>query len=556
MGRHIRWQAILTFTGIAMTMAFIGFLTFSRTSVIVPDVGGTYVEGIAGMPQFINPLLAQYNQVDQDMTALIFNGLVRFNSQGEMEPDLAKSWTVSDDGLVYVFKLRSDVRWQDNRPFTAADVIFTVELMQDPDFPGVPYLGHLWRTVTVEQLDDYTIRFRLVEPFPAFADFTTIGILPQHLLKDMSASELLNHPFNLKPIGTGPFKLDEVNTELARLSVNPLYTGPKPRLTQLELRFYPSYQETIAAYQAGDVLGVNVIPPQAIPTVETIESLNLYTARLSGYEIIYLNLQDPANAPFFQEVEIRQALMHALDRQAIIDQALHGQGLLANGPIRSWSWAYNPDQPPIPFDPGKAASLLDEAGWRDSDGDGLRDKEGRPLVFNLLTSDDPDRVKVAETASRQWRQVGIGASVEVVGAGLGDRLATHQFQAALAEVLLTGEPDPYPFWHQTQIQGGQNYAGWSHDEASMLLEQARAVTDKGRRNDFYYQFQRIFAEEMPSLVLFHPVYTYGVSREVHDVQLLPMNNPSDRFRTIAQWYLLTRRVIESEAPLPGLDLPQ
>lgn len=546
MGRHIRWQAILTFTGIAMTMAFLGFLAFSRTTVTVPDVGGTYREGIAGIPQFINPLLAQYNQVDQDLSALIFNGLTRFNGQSELEPDLARSWTVSDDGLVYVFKLRNDIRWQDNQPLTAADVIFTVALMQDPDFPGVPYLGDLWRTVTVEQLDDYTVRFSLVEPFPAFADFTTIGILPEHLLQDMSARELLNHPFNLKPVGTGPFKLDEVNTEFARLSVNPFYAGPKLRLAHLELRFYPSYQETIAAYQAGTVQGISFVPPQAIPTVETIDSLDLYTARLSGYEIIYLNLQDPANAPFFQEVEVRQALMMALDRQALIDQALHGQGILANGPIRAWSWAYNPDQPWITFDLSKANILLDEAGWRDTDGDGLRDKEGRPLAFNLLTSDDPDRIKVAETASKQWRQAGIGASVEVVGAGLGERLARHQFQAALAEVLLTGDPDPYPFWHQTQIEGGQNYAGWSSDEASMLLEQARTVTDKGLRNDFYFEFQRIFAEELPSLILFNPVYTYGVSQEVHDVQLGPMINASDRFRTIANWYLLTRRVIYSE----------
>jgi peptide/nickel transport system substrate-binding protein len=556
LGRHIRWQAILTFTGIAMTMAFLGFLSFSQTTVTVPDVGGTYIEGIAGIPQFINPLLAQYNQVDQDLSALIFDGLTRFNGQGELEPDLAKSWTISDDGLVYVFKLRTDTRWQDNQPLTAADVIFTVGLMQDPDFPGVPYLGNLWRTVTVEQLDDYTIRFSLAEPFPAFADFTTIGILPQHLLKDMSARELLNHPFNLKPVGTGPFKLDEVTTEFARLSVNPVFAGPKPRLTSLELRFYPSYQETISAYQAGEVLGISAVPPQAIPTVETIESLNLFTARMSGYEIIYLNLQDPANAPFFQDVAVRQALMLALDRQAIIDQALHGQGLLANGPIRSWSWAYNLNQPIINFDPAKANTLLDEAGWRDTDNDGLRDKEGRPLVFNLLTSDDPDRVKVAETASKQWRQVGIGASVEVVGAGLGDRLAKHQFQAALAEVLLTGDPDPYPFWHQTQIEGGQNYAGWSSDNASMLLEQARTVADKGRRNDFYFEFQRIFAEELPSLILFHPVYTYGVNREVHDVQLAPMTNPNDRFRTIANWYLLTRRIISSEAPYQEVEPPQ
>jgi peptide/nickel transport system substrate-binding protein len=398
----------------------------------------------------------------------------------------------------------------------------------------------------VEQLDDYTVRFSLVEPFPAFADFTTIGILPEHLLQDMSARELLNHPFNLKPVGTGPFKLDEVNTEFARLSVNPFYAGSKPRLAHLEVRFYPSYQETIAAYQDGSVQGISFVPPQAIPTVETIDSLDLFTARLSGYEIIYLNLQDPANAPFFQEVEVRQALMMALDRQALIDQALYGQGILANGPIRSWSWAYNPNQPLITFDPAKANSLLDEAGWRDTDGDGLRDKEGRPLAFNLLTSDDPDRIKVAQAASKQWREAGIGASVEVVGAGLGERLTRHQFQAALAEVLLRGDPDPYPFWHQTQIEGGQNYAGWSNDDASMLLEQARTVTDKGHRNDFYFEFQRIFAEELPSLILFNPVYTYGVSQEVHDVQLGPMINPSDRFRTIANWYLLTRRVIYSE----------
>ncbi|MBE7554149.1 MAG: peptide ABC transporter substrate-binding protein [Anaerolineales bacterium] len=556
MGRHIRWQAILTFTGIAMTMAFLGFLAFSRTSVIVPDVGGTYTEGIAGVPQFINPLLSQYNQVDQDLSALIFNGLTRFNGQGELEPDLARSWSVSDDGLVYVFKLRNGTRWQDNKPLTAADVIFTIGLMQDPDFPGVPYLGHLWRTVTVEQLDEYTIRFSLTEPFPAFADFTTIGILPEHLLADMSARELLNHPFNLKPVGTGPFKLDEINTEFARLLANPLYFGPKPRLTQVELRFYPNYQESIAAYQAGTVQAISFIPPQAIPAVQAIDSLNLYIARLSGYEIIYLNLQDPANAPFFQEVEVRQALMMALDRQAIIDQALHGQGLLANGPIRPWSWAYNPDQPVINFDPAKATALLDQAGWRDSDGDGLRDKDGRTLAFNLLTSDDPDRIKVAEAASKQWRQVGIGTSVEVVGAGLGDRLARHQFQAALAEVLLTGDPDPYPFWHQAQIEGGQNYAGWSNDAASMLLEQARTVTDKGRRNDFYFEFQRIFAEELPSLILFHPVYTYGVSREVHEVQLAPMVNPSDRFRTIANWYLLTRRVVNIEGPNQNVAPPQ
>ncbi len=547
MGRHIRWQAIITLTGIAMTMAFLGFLSLSRTTVTLPDVGGTYTEAIAGVPQFINPLLAQYNQVDQDLSALIFSGLTRFDGAGNLEPDLAESWVASDDGLAYVFKLRRGIRWQDGKPFTADDVLFTIKLMQDPDFPGVPYLSSLWQSVTMEKLDDYTVRFILREPFPAFADFTTIGLLPEHLLQDMVARDLLNHPFNLKPVGTGPFKLDEVNATYARLATNPFYSGPKPRLANVVLRFYPSYQETIAAYQSGQVQGISFIPPELIGTARGLDTLNLYTARLASYAIVYLNLQDEESSPFFTEVEVRQALQAALDRQTLIDQALHGQGLVANGPIRAWSWAYNADIPAASYDPARAGGLLDQAGWVDTDGDGLRDKDGRPLAFTLLCGDEPSRIEAAQAIAGQWRQIGVGATVEVAGANLGARLAGRQFQAAMAEVLLSGDPDPYPFWHQTQIEGSQNYAGWNNDEASMLLESARMVTDRGRRNDFYFEFQRIFAEEVPSLVLFYPVYTYGVSRDVFDVQLGPLTNPSDRFRTLADWYVLTRRVIYNEA---------
>jgi len=551
-GRLIRWQAIIAFTGIAMTLAFLGFLSLSRTTVTVPDVGGAYAEGIAGRPQFINPLLAQYNQVDQDLTALIFNGLTRSDGQGGLEPDLAEGWFLSEDGLVYVFELKQDIRWQDGQSFTADDVLFTIGLMQDPEFPGVPYLGQLWQTVRAEKLDDYTIRFTLPEPFPAFADFTTIGILPEHILKDVPARDLLNHSFNLSPTGTGPYMLNEVNTESARLSANPYYTGPKPKLAHLELRFYPSYQETITAYQQGAVDAISYIPPRLIPSVQNINSLNLYTARLSGYEIIYLNLQNPEGSPFFQEEEVRQALLYALDRQRVIDQALNGQALVASGPIRPWSWAYNPQIPVAAYEPEQAKILLDEADWVDTDGDGIREKAGMPLAFTLLSGDDPDRIAVAEAISEQWKQVGVSAEVEVVGAGLGERLARHDFQAALAQVFLPDDPDPYPLWHLSQIEGGQNYAGWDNDKASMLLEEARTVSNRGRRNDFYFEFQEIFAEEVPSIILFYPVHTFGISQGVKDVQTAPMTNPSDRFRTLSDWYVLTRQVIYREAQYPEI----
>jgi len=471
------------------------------------------------------------------------------DGNGNLKPDLAASWKVSDDGLTYEFKLKRNIRWQDGERFTADDVLFTVKLMQDPEFPGAPYLNQLWQTVTAEKIDDYTLRFTLAEPLPAFAEFTTIGILPEHVLNPTPAAGLLTHPFNLQPVGTGPFKLDKINTGVARLSGNPFYTGQKPRLDGLELRFFSGVRNITNAYQAGEIEGISSVQPQTLPWAQHTEGLNLYTARLSGYDIIYLNLQAPDTAPFFQEKAVRQALLYGLNRQAIIDHALNGQGMPANGPVLPWSWAYNPEQPAISFDMAQANNLLAESGWIDNDGDGIRDKKGQPLAFSLLSSNDPAKIRIAEAIRDQWQQLGVVAAVEVIDQGLDERLVQQDFQAALAEVLLAGDPDPYPFWHQTQIGGGQNYAGWDNSEASALLEKARTTPDKGHRIEYYYDFQRIFAEEVPSLILFHPVYTYGISQDVFNAQLAPMTKPSDRFNTATDWYMLTEQVIYSDAGL-------
>ena len=530
MGRYIRWQAILTLTGIAMTLSFLGFLSLSRTTTVISEVGGTYREGVVGRPQLINPLLAQYNPVDQDLSALIFDGLTRLDGQGKIQPNLATHWDVSDDGLSYEFQLRRNVRWQDGVRLTVDDVIFTIGLMQDPAFPGPPSLHTLWQGVTIEKVDDDKIRFTLPELFPAFLSFTTVGILPKHILDDVAAVDLISHPFNLQPIGTGPFILEEINAEVARLSSNPFYRATKSRLTTFELHFYPSTQSLLQAYQADEIEGISQITPDLLPTAQTLDTLNIYTAQLSGYDLVYLNLQNPDRLPFFQEAGVRQALLAGLDRQTLIAHALHGQGVPANSPILPWSWAYNPEQATLSYDPALALRLLDLTGWTDSDEDGIRDKAQQPMAFTLLSGTDPSRIKLAETIRDQWLLLGIKVELETTNS-LSERLANRDYDAALAEILLAGDPDPYPFWHQTQIDGGQNYAGWDHTRASMLLETARTLTDRGKRNDAYYEFQQIFAEEVPSLILYHPVYSYGISQEVYEVQLPPMVTPSDRFLT-------------------------
>ena len=408
MGRYIRWQALIALSGIILVGVFLYSIALSRTTVLVPDEGGIYVEGLAGAPQYVNPLLAQYNQVDQDLCAFIFNGLTRNDSHGDLAPDLAASWSVSPDGLIYLFHLRHDVRWSDGEPFDADDVLFTTGLMQDPDFPGVPDLSALWRTVSAEKVDTYTVRFRLSEPFPSFADYTTIGILPKHILSGVSARDLPSHPYNVHPIGTGPFLLSDISAERALLVPNPRTFLPQERFTRneqpylagIEFRFYPTYERLLTAYRAGEIQGISYIPPDLFPQAAKLTSLNLYSAQLSGYQIVYLNLQDPEGAPFFQDARVRRALLLALDRQALIDEALNGQGLVANGPIRPWSWAYDPQLPPAKYDPTQAQALLAEE--REGEERGQAEGEKRAPEANKVHIRPPRRVARVSLIRRQY----------------------------------------------------------------------------------------------------------------------------------------------------------
>jgi peptide/nickel transport system substrate-binding protein len=410
--------------------------------------------------------------------------------------------------------------------------------------------------VIAEKVDDHAVRFRLNQPLPTFLDYTTIGILPEHILGDVSAPDLLTDPFNTQPVGTGPFLLEDVSAERALLVPNPRYVPPpgrkdarreRPYLAGIEFRFYPSYERLLTAYAAGEIQGISYVPPYLLPKAAALEALKLFSARLSGYHIVYLNLQDPEGSPFFQDALVRRALLLALDRQGLIDQALNGQGIVANGPIRPWSWAYDSQLSPPEYDPDQADALLTEANWVDTDGDGIRDQNGQPLRFILLTGDDPIFAELGQAMAGQWARHGISVEVELLGAGLSDRLRTRDYQAVLVELLLSGDPDPYPLWHQTQMDGGQNYGGWDNREASEALEQARYLTDRDQRKPYYSQFQRIFVQETPALIIDYPTYTYAVDESVHNVQIGPMVAPSDRFRSFPDWYVNTRRVIVAEA---------
>jgi peptide/nickel transport system substrate-binding protein len=551
--RHIRWQFLLILLGVVLLAVLLTYLAVNYVAVLRPGYGGTYVEGVVGQPGQLNPLLSGFERPDQGLCSLIFSGLTRLNSDGEVEPDLASDWEISEDGLNYTFRLRTNARWHDGTPVTADDVILTIRLLQDPEFPGPPELGaEVWQRVKIEKVDRRTVRFVLPEPYAPFLDYTTVGILPSHRIAGIRAAELPKAGFNPSPMGSGPFQVEEIEAENGTITSIvlkhfPRYFRARPYLDRIQFRFYRGAREVLDAYEAGQVQGVAEVRPGDLSRASELPSLDLYSAQMAEVGIVLLNL-DREDVAFFQEQEIRRALMLALDRQRLIDEVLESQAMIVDSPILPGTWAYNEDTPSTSHDPEQAGDLLDETGWRRGTDRAVRTKGGVQLVFTLLSSNDPRREAVADMVAEQWAEVGVEVTVETVpAAALREALDSRDYQAALVHLKLPGDPDPYPFWHESQIDDGQNYSQLTHRRISEVIEQARVTPNRNARLELYGEFQRLFAQELPALPLYVPTYTYGVDESINDVQIGPLMYPSDRLRTITNWWIVHRRVLVTEA---------
>ncbi|HXF61230.1 MAG TPA: peptide ABC transporter substrate-binding protein [Caldilineaceae bacterium] len=540
---------LLALAGILLLATLLGYSTYNLATVLVPDRGGVFREGVAGNPKYLNPLLCDATDIDLDLCKLLYRGLTQIDKQGRVVPDLAQDWTI-EDGVVYTFRMRPDQYWHDGQQVTADDVVFTINILKHPEVYSLPDLTSLWRAVEVEKLDELTVRFRLSEPFTPFMDYTSIGLLPEHIWRNVPAPELATKPLNATPIGNGALRVVETAADHIRLEPSPFYRGQRPYLSALELRFYPDHASLFTAFLAGEIDGISQVLPQDLPAAAERDDLALFSAVRSEYLTIIFNLTNP-DVSFLQEKAVRQALYYGLDRERLINEVAAGQGIIAHSLLLPENWAYHPGVKQYPYDPVLAGQLLQEAGWIDADGDGIREKDGKPLRFLLYSNDDPSRQALIEHIAGQWRGIGVEAvPTPVTFAGLvADFLNPRRFDAALIGWELTGDPDPYPLWHSTQAEGGgQNYSGWANEEADQLMEQARAITDEAERRALYARFQEIFAEEAPALLLYYPVYTYGVSTRVHNVQIGSLNQPPERFATFADWYILTRRVPANQVP--------
>jgi len=557
--KRLRWQLLV----VVLALVAIAVLLFGQQPellpggsdpVVEPVQGGVYTEALIGAMGRLNPVLDYYNQADRDIDRLIYSSLVSFDHRGLPFGDLADAWGISRDGMAYSFSVRPDAFWHDGEPVTSYDIIFTIEIMRSGEIPIPADIQDFWSQVDVDFLDEKTVRFQLPEPFAPFLDYLTFGVLPEHLLGSLAPEEIIDASFNLNPIGSGPYKFNSFNVEDGEVAGVVLdafdrFYGQKPYIDTIVMDYYPTAIGALFAYKEGDVMGISEVNSEILSDVLVEPNLQMFTGRMPRFNLIYLNLDLPEK-PFLQDPIVRRALLKGINRQQIINRIFGGQAVMAHGPVFPESWAYYDGIEKLDFDPDAAIKMLKEAGYTiPAEGGSVRANEGVFLTLEMIYPDTAPYDLIAASIQSDWGRLGVRVDLIALPYGemLDNYLEPRVYEVALAEINLdrAPDPDPYPFWHQTQINGGQNYSGWDDRQASEYLERARVIVEIDERSRLYRNFQFRFSQELPALPLFYPVYSYSVDQQILGVNMGPIFDPSDRYNNISTWFIFSG-VPESE----------
>lgn len=521
----------------------------------VAITGGELLEGVVGSPRLINPLLAT-SDAERDLVALVYSGLMRINQTGQPEPDLAERVETSPDGLIYTFTLKPNLRWHDGTPLTAADILFTISKAQDPALKSPRRAS--WEGITAEQLDDRTIRLTLQQPYPAFLDNATMGILPRHIWGQFDTETFSLNQFNSEPIGSGPYKIESIKKD--ELGI-PEYYNLQPfnnfaltpaKIKRLRLTFYRNEEELIKAYQAGDVHSINALSAAAAKTLEEAgaEIIKSPLPRIFG---LFFNHN---KAPVLAQAEVRQALELAVNKQAIVDSVLLGYGQVINHPLPPLAI---PKQSSLTIEPAKseasqpslekARELLTKNGWVFGAEQKVWKKKTKAgeLELRLILSvpDTPELRQAAELVIKDWQALGVAATLKIFE--LGDFtqyvIRPRDYEAVLFGEILGRNLDLFSFWHSSQrLDPGLNIALYTNISVDKLLENSRNLSDQELRTETYNKIEAEIIADHPAVFLYSPYFLYILPKEIKGVKLPPLNLASDRFLTINQWFMDTDRV--------------
>ncbi len=542
---------------VAVALIAAGVKYASDHITTVPVVGGDYIEASVGAPRFVNPVLASTNDADLDIIRLTFSGLMKIDRRGQLVPDLAESYEISEDGKTYTFTLRNDVLWHDGTSFLAQDVIFTFNAIKSEGWRSP--LRTRFKNVQVGAPDTQTVTFTLAEPFAPFLSMLTVGIIPEHVWKDIRPENASRAELNVKPVGTGPYRFKSFAMDKMGgirsyvLEANASYYGDTPYIHTITFRYFSDFSEATASYLAKKADGLSFLPLEFRAQADAVQTNLIYTLRLPQYAAVFFNQKD---TPVLATKQVRQALAYAVDRDRILKETLGDSGVPVYGPIPPGFIGFHPEIRKYSLDVAEATKLLDAAGWPLDAAEGVRMREQTdpnddtqkirvPLAITLTTVDTQENVRVAELLKEGWTRIGVRTDIEIVPSSQiqKDNIRPRNYGSLLYGQILGEDPDPFPFWHSSQNQeSGLNLAGFSVRRADELLEKARTTNDVQQRAALYIEFQDILAEEIPAIFLYSPTYTYVVDAKVKGIDTKTIYSPADRFTDVTSWYMKTKRV--------------
>jgi len=548
-------KIFFTFLSLALLISTLGILQIINKSFLVevPESGGSISEGIIGFPRFINPVLAN-SPADLDLTTLIYSGLMRRSPDGNFIPDLAEKYEVSTNGLVYTFTLKDEIYFQDGKPVTADDVIFTINKVQDSVIKSPREVE--WSGVTAKKLDEKTVEFTLKQPHPSFLEHATIGIMPMYLWQN-SPIELNEN--NTNPIGSGPYMIKNVAKEptgiITSYELVPFkkFILGEPYIQELNLRFYSSEEDSIQALSKGEVEEISSITPLNASILKE-RNYKVDSATLPRVFGLFFNQNE--NQLFTDKV-ITHAINDAIDKNKIIREVLYGYGVEINGPI----------PPSIILTPRNDSSKnlareevlksvessLAKDGWvKNAEGflektttDKNKKKTVVPLAFSISTGNAPELAKTAELIKEDLEEIGMKIDIKTFEVGNLNQgvIRPRKYDALLFGQIINHESDLSAFWHSSQRKDpGLNVALYTNAKVDKILEDAFATMDEAARIKKYAQFEEEVRKDIPAVFLYSPNFIYVVSSNLKGLSMGRIISPRDRFLNVYHWYTETENV--------------
>ncbi len=537
-----RWAFYLFAVLLVLSTCTLMNRVHTNTTVLVPETGGKITEGVIGAPRFVNPVLA-ISQTDKDLSELIYASLMTRGTNDSLVPELAESYSISDDATTYTFVLHDNLTFHDGTPLTAEDVLFTIEKAMQPGIKSPERAN--WEGVTVEQVDELTITFTLAKPYAQFLQNTLLGILPQEHWGELTADEFIFSKLNTAPIGSGPYKFVSATHSTSGIpnSFNLTrftdYVRGAAYIKKFTLNFYSGKDAVEEALQNGDINSLSEASPQSVEVLQSEDDYAVLTSTLPRIFAIFFN---QSHNEALEYKAVRTVLRDVIDKDALIQNILSGYGQSIDS-ILLQKTNTEEDTPVLSIEDARAQ--LEDGGWEKSDEDNLYYRDGVVLALTLTTANSAELKDMATSIAATWTELGAQVKLEVFEPGnlTQSVLRTREYDALLFGEIVGTDPDPYAFWHSSQRNDpGLNIANYTNTTVDNLLVKARKTVDNEERAALYTEASSEINDDIPAIFLYAPNYIYITDENIRGIELAQTMEPHERFANVHLWHIDTGRV--------------